>query len=148
MLSRKKQAQFTVEFEGGRTRDGLTHYLPGEEVAFSVEIIPEEDVSFRSLTVGIAWHTEGKGDRDEEIVQSSVMKDGVLTGGVPLSDNFSFTLPDRPWSYAGELVNIIWAVKIAIDIPKARDIVHEEPFVMAPDPGQVRSEPPVDIWAS
>ncbi len=142
MFSRKSRAQFIVEFEGNRT-----HYQPGEEVRFSVEIIPEEDISFRSLTVGIAWHTEGKGDRDEDVVDSSITKDGVLTGGVPLSDNFSFKLPDRPWSYAGELINIVWAVKIAIDIPKAKDIIHEEPFSMAPDPDQIPSEPSVDIWA-
>jgi hypothetical protein len=149
MFKGKKQAQFTVQFEGGRMRDGLMHYRPGEEINFSIEIIPEEDISFRSLTIGIAWHTEGKGDRDEEVVDSVVTRDGVLTGGVPLSDNFSFTLPDRPWSYAGELVNIIWTVKIAVDIPKARDIVHEEPFVMAPGPDQVRlEEPPVDNWSS
>ncbi len=116
-------------------------YQPGETVSGKVTLIPKKDVRCRSATVQLEWHTTGRGNRDKKVIASKTLASGGLTSGRVVSDVFSFPLPDAPWSYNGHYINIVWAIKVNIDVPFAGDIEHARPIVSSPDvdaPGPAR----------
>jgi hypothetical protein len=83
------------------------------------------------LEVRLVWHTEGKGTREVMVV-----------GRVPLMDvrvgnqrTFSFTLPDMPYTYHGQILSILWSIDV---FGPARGLLRREeqiatlPIVVSP----------------
>ena len=61
--------------------------------------------------ISLLWHTEGKGTEDVEVVEQINVEDPPITG----SHDFSFRVPDFPWSFSGTLISLIWAVEASLD---------------------------------
>ena len=78
----------------------------------------------RSVYVRLFWKTAGKGSEDTEIVAQCV----VPQPSQQQEFNFSFELPDSPYSYQGNLLSISWGVEVVIG--KRSEMAS---FVMAPD---------------
>lgn len=78
------------------------------------------DVELRLL-----WYTEGKGDRDEEIVQSLQFDSPAVSD----SKRFGIQLPESPYSFSGKLISLIWALELTV--APSGETCREE-FVMAP----------------
>jgi hypothetical protein len=148
-MAPKQDTRADVRFvlEGEVERDGLMVYPPGATVTGRFELMPNRDLECRHLLLQLEWHTEGRGDRDGKVIEEADLFQGVLTAGVSIGEDFVFTLPDQPWSYAGHYVNIVWAVSIKIDIPRAKDVNASQPFIMTPDRDRVTPESaPDSIW--
>ena len=127
------ETNFEIEIRGGEQEGNLTRFQPGATLQGSVRITPKVDLKARQIFIRLLWHTEGRGDRDQAIIVEEVVRNGDLRADVASYHTFHFRLPDRPWSYAGHYVNIIWEVEVAIDLPMARDPRSTLPFVLAPD---------------
>jgi hypothetical protein len=129
--SREFDIDCHFELKGGDRRGPVTIYAPGDRVSGSVRLAPQADIPCRSVTLQLEWHTEGKGDRDQQIIHEKTLHQGNLRMGSLVGDNFVFQLPEGPVSYAGQLINIIWTITIKVDVPRAKDATFQEPFIVA-----------------
>jgi hypothetical protein len=83
-----------------------TVYAPGEAVHGSMEWSLE--LGPRYLELSLFWYTAGKGTRDVGVIDTRRF-DGP--GALGRKD-FSFTLPDGPYSFSGKLISLIWALEL------------------------------------
>ena len=79
-------------------------YRPGEIIAGEVVW---SDIQADRMDVRLIWYTEGKGDRDVEIVDSNDLLQPQTKG----SHQFQFVAPHRPHSFSGKLVSLSWAIE-------------------------------------
>lgn len=127
------KADITLTISGGEMAGEYMRFDPGSALRADVQIIPQDNVKHRAIRVSVEWHTEGYGNRDHADAEVTFLAhDGVLQAGAPLYRQVSFTLPNEPWSYAGNLINIIWQVKATIDIAMGKDIEATQTFILAP----------------
>ena len=91
-----------------RTRGDNNGFLPGEELAG--EVLWKSDSDPGPVELRLFWHTEGKGTRDVKVVET-------LSFSVPNRQDrrdFSFRLPDSPYSFSGKLVSVVWALELVL----------------------------------
>lgn len=112
--------------------EGALRFPPGEQITGLVEIFPEESIRCQGVEIQVLWYTEGKGRRNEGIVQSWRYDVKHIGPGQGFTEAFNCTLPSAPWSYAGHFINIVWTVHVKIDISLAPDINRESRFLMLP----------------
>lgn len=88
------------------TRDGVTSFRPGDEVAgrawWQLDRPPSEVVA------RLFWYTQGKGTQDVVVVQEETFP---APGGQD-QRKFSFRLPAGPFSFSGQLISLLWAVEV------------------------------------
>ena len=85
-----------------------TNFHPGEELAGKVLFLldkPEKAVEIR-----LFWYTEGRGRPDVRIVDTVRIDKPELRG----EHDFKFTLPAEPYSFAGALISLNWAVELVV----------------------------------
>jgi len=125
----------TYKLEDGEVDlDGFRRYRPGDTIKGVVQVEAREDVRCRGVEVQWEWHTEGKGTRDGIVIARKVLASDSLRARQQVGDQFVFTLPPQPWSYAGHFITIVWSLTVAVDIPMGRDIKVEQPIIV--DPGE------------
>ena len=125
-------ATIEIMVEGSGMGEIAQRFTPAALVQGSVQITPEQDLNCRHVFARLQWRTEGRGDEDKEIAAEQDLFQGVLPGGVPRHHSFHLRLPDQPWSYAGQLVRIVWEVEVSIDVAFARDPRASFQIVMRP----------------
>ena len=125
-------ATIEIMVEGSGMGEIAQRFTPGAIVQGSVQITPEQDLNCRHVFARLQWRTEGRGDEDKEIAAEQDLFQGVLPGGLPRHHSFHLRLPDQPWSYAGQLVRIVWEVEVSIDLAFARDPRASFQIVMRP----------------
>jgi hypothetical protein len=91
-----------------RTRDDKTDFLPGEEMAG--EVSWHADAAPRSAELRLFWHTQGKGTRDVEVIETISFESPARQD----RRDFRFTLPESPYSFSGKLVSLIWALELVL----------------------------------
>lgn len=86
-------------------------FEPGEkvEVLARWSTIREPDY----VEIRVVWHTEGKGNRDLEVVQT-VQLPRVKNG----EHQQSIVLPTQPVSYSGTLISVVWGIELVIPSAK------------------------------
>jgi len=87
-------------------RDKRTVFAPGEPVAGSIEWCLEQSPHYVELS--LFWYTAGKGTRDVGIIDTQRCGSPGALG----RKDFSFTLPDGPYSFSGKLISLIWALEL------------------------------------
>jgi hypothetical protein len=92
----------------------------GEPLSGKVRIAADEPATCRAVTVSLGWHTEGRGDRDEQTVWETRLHEGEIPAG-EMEFPFRAELPRGPMSYAGHYVNVLWEVAARIDLAWKRD---------------------------
>ena len=83
---------------------------PGAELRGRVDWQAEGD-EVESVLVSLLWYTEGKGTEDVGIVDQVEVDSPTMQGG----HDFSFRLPDFPWSFSGTLISLVWAVEASLE---------------------------------
>lgn len=84
-----------LQHVAGTQMHGLIHLLGG--------MLPDG----AQLALGIRWHTEGRGRKDEGVLDVAVPRPlGIVAAPVP----FAVRLPPGPWTYHGRLVKILWEI--------------------------------------
>lgn len=112
--------------------DGTMRFPPGEQIAGLVEIFPESTIRCQGVEIRVLWYTEGKGRRNEGVVETWRFDINQITPEQGFSEGFTVSLPSAPWSYAGHFINIVWAVHVKIDIALSPDINREARFLLLP----------------
>lgn len=122
-----------VDFRDYRTtHNEMPIYYPGDRVSGQVVITPDRTVTCRNVRVEVGWYTTGKGNRDKETLEKYVIDVQQLEPGVPIAQRFAAELPMMPYSFSGQLINIIWAVQVTVDIAMRGDITGSRAFVLRP----------------
>jgi len=111
---------------------GSLRFAPGDQIEGSVEIFPNNTINCQAVEISVLWYTEGKGRRNEGIVETQRFDVRQIDPQQGFNEQFRVTLPSTPWSYAGHFINIIWAVHVKIDIPMAPDFNQETRFLLLP----------------
>ncbi len=127
-------ADIRISISGGDVMSGnLMRFEPGSTMQCNVQLTPQENIKCKKVIAQVMWHTEGRGDRDQSsAIDVPIAPEGTLEANRPIYQQFNVVLPKQPWSYAGYYVNIIWELKVTVDIPFATDINASQPFVLAP----------------
>lgn len=81
---------------------------------------PLEEVSLR-----LFWYTQGKGDQDVEIVAEERFRNP----GQSERREFSFALPEGPYSFSGKLISLLWALEL---VAQPGGATHRQELVVAP----------------
>jgi len=109
-----------------------TDFAPREAVEGTVSWsfdAPPAKVELRLL-----WYTEGKGERDVEVVETVPFDGPAASERRP----FSLRLPPGPYSFSGKLISLLWALE-AVAEPGDRSTRTE--IVVAPGGREVRLDP-------
>jgi hypothetical protein len=64
-----------------------------------------------SVELRLFWFTRGKGTEDVGVVSQ-------IRFDAPQQEEgrkFSFTLPEEPWSFSGQLISLIWALELVAE---------------------------------
>lgn len=128
-LKRDAASPIRIRLKGG---DGTNHYRPGDTLSGVIQIHPDTTIQCRSVEYRVGWRTEGKGRRNEGIVQEKHFDITEINPASPFYEQFDVQLPRSPWSYAGHFINIVWSVQVKVDIALAKDYNEEYAFIVQP----------------
>src|SRR6266581_389261 len=109
-----------LTLQPGEDQADPRRYEPGSTIRGWARLTPDGTVHCRRVVARLEWHTEGRGDRDQECADEVELASGSLVG--PLAQGFTLALPQQPWSYTGYFINIFWQVTAVVDIPLGHDI--------------------------
>lgn len=87
-------------------REDKTIFAPGQVVYGAVQWSLETGPP--ALELSLFWYTMGKGTRDVGVVETQTFDHPGPCG----SREFSFTLPNGPFSFSGRLISLIWALEL------------------------------------
>lgn len=105
-------------YEPGETISGYVHWNTGGE-------------RYQRVLVSLLWHTEGKGNEDVEVIHQV----NIPASTTQDRRQFSFELPNFPWSFSGRLISLVWNIEASLE---PRGDVHRETLVLAPGGVEVR----------
>jgi sporulation-control protein spo0M len=123
--------QIFVSFDGAAP-GSVPRYAPGTVVSGVARVRAGSSVKCNHLRIRCLWQTEGRGDRDEGVIETKDVLQGTLNAGEMRDFPFRFELPREPWSYAGHYINIVWGIGVELDVPWASNPKQFTPFVLAP----------------
>lgn len=103
--------------------DNRTEFRPGEEIAGVARWSGAEPP--QSVEISLCWSTRGRGSEDAGAVQTTAVAHPMAQGEYA----FQFTAPPIPYSFAGALITLTWAVELLIE---PGNVEHIE-IVIAPD---------------
>lgn len=91
------------------TTDGRTSLEPGEQI----EVVAEWQLDERpsAVELRLVWYTQGKGDEDVQIVDSTRFD----APAVFESRRWTVQLPNGPYSFSGKLISLIWALELVVE---------------------------------
>jgi hypothetical protein len=124
--------KFNISLMGEAYDVGYISFQPNETIRGTLSVFPEEDLECKHLYVRLLWHTEGRGTTYINTVEEFDLYQGTLRNGLPSSYEFTFTLPDQPWSYSGHYISIVWKVEAQVDLAWAKDPKEAAVFVLRP----------------
>lgn len=94
----------------------------GSTLTGAVSISPEQPIKCKDVALKLGWHTEGKGDRDAMTYDTDIIHVTEISAEQPVLYPFRFELPAKPWSYNGEIIQIVWALNVEIDVDSKVDL--------------------------
>lgn len=116
-----------------KTRDGRTHFAPGETITLDLEW----DLAQRPerLELCLLWHTEGKGDEDGEVEA----RESIDTNEARGKRSIQIPVPRRPYSFVGKLISLRWFLELSAWPSKESTLVE---ISISPGDGPVRLRNP------
>lgn len=107
-------------------------FRPGEEIPGSVSwSLPKTP---REVELRFFWQTQGKGDRDVEVVATERFDRPQPAD----AREFRFVAPPFPPSFSGRLISLVWAVELVAD----GEPLGAEELVIGPSGQEIQLERP------
>ena len=107
-------------------------FHPGETLQGTVTVFPDQNLDCQHVYIRLLWHTEGRGTSYLETIEELDVFQGNMQQGLPNSFEFSFVLPNKPWSYQGHYVSVVWKIQAQVDLSWSRDPQGEKAFILRP----------------
>ena len=121
-----------IELSGGEDVAGTPSFEPGSRLEGTVRVTAADNINCRGVLVRVGWRTTGRANTEAALVGTVTIAPGPLAAGTSLSQPFALDLPHEPWSYAGQLIQILWEARAVIDLALVQDISAVAPFILAP----------------
>lgn len=112
-----------IDVAGGRP-----NFRPGGQVTANVEW--SFSGSPGPLAVRLIWFTRGKGIDDTTVIEQQDVPDPRESG----RRQFTFALPETPYSFKGKLIHLFWAVAAEAEGADERERAE---FIMSPSGQEV-----------
>jgi hypothetical protein len=61
------------------------------------------------LLLSLGWWTDGRGTKDAKIVEETTWQTSAVAG----EEGFSFSIPESPYSFNGQLVSVKWCLELS-----------------------------------
>lgn len=100
-----------------------TELQPGQQ--FSGKILWALAKAPKEVQLTLGWSTEGRGSTDHKIEAELSWTTEATSGEEP----FEFTLPPAPYSFDGQLISLMWELKLSVLKGKAE---HQLPITVSP----------------
>lgn len=121
-----------LSLQSRETVAGHGRFQPGDPIQGNLTVLADENVNCKHLYLRLLWHTSGRGTQYLEKVAEQDLFQGNIPANTPRSFDFTFQLPQQPWSYQGHYINVEWKVQAQMDLPWATDPKGEVKFVLRP----------------
>ncbi|MEM9701897.1 MAG: hypothetical protein AAF907_05585 [Planctomycetota bacterium] len=116
---------------------------PGGKIRGEAIYSPEKETNPKSIQIEVGWETRGRGNKDSQAILRADREIGPVAAGERVVIPFEATLPEGVVrSFAGELLELVWAVRGRVDVPWAIDEKAETVFQVVAD--DVRTGSPRD----
>lgn len=112
--------------------DDMPVLRPGDTLEGDIQIETEKEINCRQVQVQVGWHTTGKGDINRGPADEITEPIGTLIPGEVTVIPFRVKIPSAPWSYQGEILQIVWGVNVKIELSLAPDVTFHRPFIVEP----------------
>lgn len=90
------------------TADGRRAFEPGEKIELVAEWACDRQVE--RAEIRLVWFTRGKGDTDSALVERVRLDAPRQTD----TRSVELQLPEAPYSFSGNLVSLVWAVRLEL----------------------------------
>ncbi|HEX9945089.1 MAG TPA: hypothetical protein VGG03_24025 [Thermoanaerobaculia bacterium] len=114
------------------THNGANAFLPGEIVEGVASW--QLDRPAETIELRLFWYTEGKGDRDVQVVETV----SFPNPGAQERRGFRVHLPEGPYSFSGKLISLAWALEVVAE-PGSR--AGRLPIVVSPTRREILLHP-------
>lgn len=105
------------------------HHQPFQTI--SGRVIRNDHPMDKDLELRIFWFTRGRGDEE-----ASIQHQSTISAGQSLTP-FSWKLPAAPYSFAGRLITLAWAVEVVNHKEQSLELV---PFLLSPTGEEIELE--------
>jgi hypothetical protein len=116
--------------------DGEGHiHRPGEILSGEYWIEFLKPCQVEAIEVSVMWHTAGKGEEDMAVHEfwRQDADDGRPID-LALPQQFRTTLPNSPLSYDGQIVKLLWCVRVRAFLHRGKEVVGEKEFKLGDVP--------------
>ena len=109
--------------------DGSRIYRPGETLSGRYMIDCDDPHRIKAIEASVLWRTEGKGDEDMA-VHDLWRRDAAdeLQFDLRRPEPFAATLPNTPLSYDGQIIKLLWCVRVRVLLYRGKDVVRDLAF--------------------
>jgi hypothetical protein len=125
-------ARFEWSLRSGASLPEGWRVTPGAPLEGRVTITPSAGMACNNIFLRLRWHTEGRGTRDGQTAAEMSVFQGVLAAEQPAVLPFRLTAPEKPWSYNGRHIRILWNLEADIDLPMALNPKSQFPLILRP----------------
>ena len=105
------------------------HHQPFQPLTGRVRVTGP--ITAKQMELRVFWFTRGRGDEEAEICHRLPLN--AQEG----ASEFSWKLPAAPYSFAGQLITLAWAVEVVDERENSLDLV---PFLLSPSGEEVQLE--------
>jgi hypothetical protein len=107
-------------------------YRPGDLMHCDYQIDAVDADVIGAVEASVLWYTEGKGDENMAVHYFERRLPIDVAGGDlrPLR-RFETKLPSSPLSYAGQLLQVRWCVRLRVFLRTGKESCDERPFVLS-----------------
>ncbi len=115
-----------------------TEFTPGDTISGTVSWLPTQGTE--SIALRLFWFTSGRGTQDVDLIEELTwpVSPSNTSGG---NEKFSFTLPNEPYSFSGQLISLSWALE-AVKQPEETSTRHA--FTLTPNGREITLTPVED----
>jgi hypothetical protein len=108
--------------------DGRTWFKPGEFIEGRASWYLDKEAD--AIEIRLFWYTSGKGTRDVGIETTLEVERPEKSG----YRDFSFTVPEGPYSFSGKLITLQWSIEVVVP---STDETERVDFTVGPRPVEV-----------
>ncbi len=106
-------------------------YVPGDELEFEFQIDAVKKNELMAVESSVMWYTEGKGDEDLGVHFFERRTPAEADNNdLRLLRRVQIICPNSPLSYSGDIVKILWCVRVRAFLKSGKEVLFELPFVL------------------
>ena len=125
--------EFRWDVRSAEPGEAGARQTPGTDLFGTLTVTPGGEIECSHLYLRLGWRTGGRSMEESGVAAEADLFQGTLAAGQPAQFAFRLPAPDRPWSFAGRVVAILWELTAEIDRPLAVNPRSRFPILLRPE---------------